>query len=182
MVRLLVGLGNPGAEYAGHRHNVGFWLVDQLAELAATNFSNHDNIPLAGVGGLRLAKPQNYVNRSGLPVRRLCDYFKIPSENVMVAHDDLDLPLGRIRIKQGGGHGGHNGLRDLIAHIGENFLRLRIGIGHPGSRELVHGYVLSNPSSSEKQMITAAIEQALELRDDWLGGNIVRAQQHLHTN
>ena len=181
MVQLLVGLGNPGSTYAGHRHNVGFWLINRLADLLGTDFSRHNKTQLAKTQKLYLAKPQSYMNVSGLPVRQLCDYFKVAPQGLMIAHDDLDLPVGSIRIKQGGGHGGHNGLRDVITHLGQDFWRMRIGIGHPGRREQVHGYVLGNPSAADKQAIEQAIEQALGLRNDWLGDNIAAAQQQLHT-
>ena len=182
MIRLLVGLGNPGAKHTGDRHNVGFWLADDIAGLLEAHFSERNNTLVATAGDLRIAKPQAFMNRSGSPVQQLCHYFKIAPKEVMVAHDDLDLPVGIIRLKRGGGHGGHNGLRDLIAHIGADFHRLRIGIGHPGDKSQVHNHVLSAPTLTEKQAITEALKRAEAIHQDWLRGDIARAQHILHTN
>jgi PTH1 family peptidyl-tRNA hydrolase len=166
-LQLVVGLGNPGPEHAATRHNAGFWFVDELA-------SRHDarlkperryaadagRATIAGVA-LWLLKPTGYMNRSGQSVRAFCDYLQVPSSQVLVVHDELDLPTGVARLKSGGGAGGHNGLRDVIAHLGEDFWRLRIGIGHPGHRDEVIDYVLERPGAVEERLMREAIELAV---------------------
>jgi peptidyl-tRNA hydrolase, PTH1 family len=152
---LLVGLGNPGAEYARHRHNVGFLAVDALA--AACGASGwqgkfHGLVATGQRDGRKLLflKPQTYMNRSGLSVGEACAFYKIPPAQVIVLHDDLDVSPGRIRIKRGGGHGGHNGLKSCDAAIGPEYKRVRLGIGHPGRRELVTPYVLGDFTAAER--------------------------------
>jgi PTH1 family peptidyl-tRNA hydrolase len=152
---LLVGLGNPGPSYSGNRHNAGFIAVDAIAnKYSASNFAAkfHGEVAKADIAGeqILLLKPQTFMNLSGKSVLAAMSFYKIPPENVIVLHDDLDLQLGQLRIKQGGGHGGHNGLRDIDALIGKNYWRLRLGIGHPGDKEQVHGYVLSNFSTEQR--------------------------------
>ena len=166
-LQLVVGLGNPGSEHAATRHNAGFWFVDELARrhdgwLKPERRYNGDagRVTIAGIG-LWLLKPMAYMNRSGLSIRSLCDYLQVPSEQVLVVHDELDLPPGIARLKQGGGAGGHNGLKDAISHMGEDFWRLRIGIGHPGSRDDVIDYVLQRPSAVDERLIREAIELAV---------------------
>ena len=166
-LQLVVGLGNPGSEHAATRHNAGFWFVDELARrhdgwLKPERRYNGDagRVTIAGIG-LWLLKPMAYMNRSGLSIRSLCDYLQVPSEQVLVVHDELDLPPGIARLKQGGGAGGHNGLKDVISHMGEDFWRLRIGIGHPGSRDDVIDYVLQRPSAVDERLIREAIELAV---------------------
>lgn len=167
---MIVGLGNPGPEHSGTRHNAGFWFVDALAAGHGTGFSpdrrsagEAAQVTVAG-HALRLFKPMQYMNRSGLPVRTLVDFYKLTPEQVLVAHDDLDLEPGTVRLKRGGGHGGHNGLRDLISHMGPDFLRLRFGIGHP--RDARGGepveWVLRQPSPADREAIHDAIASALD--------------------
>lgn len=166
-LQLIVGLGNPGAEHAATRHNAGFWFIDELARrhdgwLKLEHRYNGDagRVVVAGVT-LWFLKPMAYMNRSGLSIRAFCDYLHVPSEQVLVVHDELDLPPGIVRLKQGGGAGGHNGLKDVISHIGEDFWRLRIGIGHPGHRDDVIDYVLERASAVEERLIREAIELAV---------------------
>ncbi len=149
-IRLIVGLGNPGTQYEATRHNVGFWFVDAIANACRESFRAepkfHGELCRVTLGGydLRLLKPSTYMNRSGQSVAAVTRYFNLPPEQILVAHDELDLSVGTLRLKQGGGHAGHNGLRDTIASLGSReFWRLRIGIAHPGDRTLVTGYVLS---------------------------------------
>lgn len=171
MIALIAGLGNPGPGYASTRHNAGFQFVDELARRSGGQFSperRHDgestSITVDGVP-LRLLKPTAYMNRSGYAVRGLVDFYKLTPAQVLVAHDDLDLAPGTVRLKRGGGHGGHNGLRDVIAHIGADFLRLRIGIGHP--RDAGGGdperWVLQKPARDEAARIVEAIDTAIEV-------------------
>jgi len=169
-LRLVVGLGNPGPEYAATRHNAGFWFVDELARRHGGRLrperrygGDAGRITVAGVD-LWLLKPMTYMNRSGSSIRALCDYLQVPSAEVLVAHDDLDLPPGTVRLKHGGGAGGHNGLKDAIQHMGQDFWRLRFGVGHPGDREEVIGYVLRRAGTEEQQ----AIEEAVALAADEL--------------
>ncbi len=166
-LQLVVGLGNPGSEHAATRHNAGFWFIDELARrhdgwLKPEHRYNGDagRVTVAGVA-LWLLKPMAYMNRSGLSIRAFCDYLQLPSEQVLVVHDELDLPPGIARLKQGGGAGGHNGLKDVISHVGEDFWRMRIGIGHPGNRDDVIDYVLKRASAVEERLIHEAIELAV---------------------
>jgi PTH1 family peptidyl-tRNA hydrolase len=186
---LLVGLGNPGDQYAKTRHNAGFWFVDFLDRccdlgLSANKKFHGDSgrVRLAGVE-LVCLKPATFMNDSGRAVRALTDYFQIPVERVLVAYDDLDLPPGTVRLKLGGGHGGHNGLRSLFSHLGApGFWRLRIGIGHPGAREAVTPWVLSRARAEDEASIMAAIEKAVAVLPDLLQGRPERAMQALHTS
>lgn len=170
-IRALVGLGNPGPEYAGHRHNVGFWLADGLARAAGEALdevfreqrrfkSSLAQITLAGEP-LWLFKPNTYMNRSGEAVQPFAAFYKLEPADLLVVHDDLDLPPGTVRLKRGGGHGGHNGLRDITRVIGPDFARLRIGIGHPGDKDRVLGYVLSAPTREQAQAMAAGLERAV---------------------
>jgi PTH1 family peptidyl-tRNA hydrolase len=165
-IRLVVGLGNPGPEYAATRHNAGFWFVDELARRSDGRFKNDRRYGgetcRIGIGGrdVWLLKPMAYMNRSGGPIRAFCDYLQIPAENVLVAHDELDLPAGALRLKRGGGAGGHNGLKDTITHLGEDFWRLRLGIGRPLHREEVIGYVLKRPGPDDEAAILKAVDLA----------------------
>jgi PTH1 family peptidyl-tRNA hydrolase len=165
-IRLIVGLGNPGPEHADTRHNAGFWCVDALARRAGGALRPHARYQ-GEVGRIQLAgqevwllKPTTYMNRSGVSVRALVDYLRIPMEQILVAHDELDLACGALRIKQGGGAGGHNGLKDIIAHVGEGFWRMRIGIGHPGSRDQVVDFVLRRASAAEQRLLDDAVDLA----------------------
>lgn len=187
-LRLIVGLGNPGAEYAQTRHNAGFWLLDALADQqglmfrAAPKFNGDLCRMVASNQEHWLFKPLTYMNRSGQAVAALAHFYKIPLPAILIAHDDLDLPAGEVRLKSGGGHGGHNGLRDLIAQLGGNgFARLRLGIGHPGSSEQVVNHVLRRASLSEQELLNAAIKDALREIPLLLNGEWQKAVQALHS-
>ena len=154
-MKLIVGLGNPGGKYARHRHNVGFMAVDELAR--AWHFGPwrrkfQGEVAEGRIGGQRvlLLKPMTYMNESGRAVAEAVRFYRLAPEDVIVVHDELDLAPGRVRLKSGGGHAGHNGLRSIMAHIGANFHRLRIGIGHPGDKNRVQGHVLSDFSRAEQ--------------------------------
>jgi PTH1 family peptidyl-tRNA hydrolase len=184
---LIIGLGNPGKEHERDRHNVGYWLVDALASAAAAGFSMEQKILGETVkisisqSPVRLLKPATYMNRSGESMRRAIDYYKIAPEKVLVVHDDLDLPPGVARLKRGGGHGGHNGLRDIINHCGREFMRLRIGIGHPGRKEQVSGYVLHPPGKEDLIHIEDALRAAQVGIDVLYAEGLERAMNRLHT-
>jgi PTH1 family peptidyl-tRNA hydrolase len=184
----VAGLGNPGKKYEQTRHNAGFWFVDEAARRCASVFRAEARFRSAvascRIAGqeCRLQKPQEFMNRSGQPVAALAAFYRIPRPGILVVHDDLDLPPGTARLKQDGGHGGHNGLRDLIPCLGGNdFLRLRIGIGHPGHRDEVVGYVLTPAPRDERAAIEAAIEAALRVLPEVIAGNIEAAMKELHT-
>jgi len=187
-VQLVVGLGNPGARYEQTRHNAGFWFVDAVARRCSAQFQHEgryrSEVARCTVHGhdCRLQKPQDFMNCSGPPVAALAGFYRIPGAAILVVHDDLDLEPGVVRLKKGGGHGGHNGLRDLIQKLGGNdFLRLRIGIGHPGHRDDVTAHVLKPASGPERTAIDAAIDRALEVFPDIVAGKLDRATKELHT-
>jgi len=167
-VKLIVGLGNPGTEYARTRHNAGFQFVDELAARHGATFRSEPRHrgELArarlGAADLWLLKPMNYMNHSGDAVQSVASFYKVPLESILVAHDELDFPAGVVRLRQGGGAAGHNGLRDVIAQMGDGFWRLRIGIGHPGDRSQVLDYVLGRPPLDEAQLIRTAILAAAD--------------------
>jgi len=183
-----VGLGNPGQKYAETRHNAGFWFLDRLVSRLATPLRPQSKL-LAEVakGELHgqeciLVKPVTFMNHSGQSVRAVLDYFKLPVQRMLVAYDELDLPPGAARLKLGGGHGGHNGLRDIFRHMqDQDFLRLRIGIGHPGLKDQVTPYVLSRPRQEEQVRIDRAIDAAEDVLDIVLNDDLVKAQTRLHT-
>ena len=187
-IRLIVGLGNPGPEYEATRHNVGFWLAEAIAFEHGGAFrlepKFHGLLARITVAGqdLRLLKPATYMNRSGQSVAAVSRYFDIPPEAILIAHDELDLPVGKIRLKQGGGHAGHNGLRDTIGVLGSaQFWRLRIGIDHPGDRGQVIGYVLGRPSREDGAAIREALDQARGVLADLLVGRYQAAMNRLHS-
>ncbi|QVL50688.1 MAG: aminoacyl-tRNA hydrolase [Thiocapsa sp.] len=188
-IRLIVGLGNPGEQYEATRHNVGFWLVDRIAEDFRETFRAESKFfgQLARVrvdgGELRLLKPSTYMNRSGQSIAAVARFYSIPPEQILVAHDELDHPVGQVRLKQGGGHAGHNGLRDTIAALGgsRDFWRLRIGIAHPGDRTLVTGYVLGRPSKADAEQINASLADAERILDDLVAGRFQIAMNRLHS-
>ncbi len=187
-IRLIVGLGNPGSEYEATRHNTGFWFVDRLAQRQNLSFkleSRHHGLTCKTIlrgQEVRLLKPNTYMNRSGLSVSSLANYFRITPAEILVAHDELDLAPGEIRLKTGGGHAGHNGLRDIMSALGSrDFHRLRIGIDHPNQRGAVVNYVLGRPSREDREAIEDAIEQALDCLDDIVPGELQRAMNRLHT-
>ncbi|MEM9057026.1 MAG: aminoacyl-tRNA hydrolase [Pseudomonadota bacterium] len=187
VVQLIVGLGNPGAEHAHDRHNAGFQFVDELArrhggafrpdkkflgEVARVSIDGHD---------LRLLKPQTFMNRSGGSVRALATYLKVPLAKILVAHDEIDLPVGAVRLKRGGGHGGNNGLRDVIAQLGADFARLRIGVGHPGDKSKVVGYVLKRPPAAEADQIERASLDAADVMPLLVREGFEKAMTRLHS-
>jgi len=166
--RLIVGLGNPGADYAETRHNAGFWFCERLAERLGANFANesrfHGRVAHARESRVWLLMPQIFMNRSGLSVGGLARFHRMAPSEILVVHDELDIPPGQMRLKFGGGAGGHNGLKDISAHLGtQDYWRLRIGIGHPGDRNEVVNYVLKPPRVEEQAEIDEAIERALDL-------------------
>ncbi len=165
-LRLIVGLGNPGAEYSETRHNAGFWFCEQLARELSINLSPESRFHgIAGNGrsqGVWILLPQTFMNRSGLSVRALAQFYKIEPQEILVVHDELDIPPGQLRLKFGGGSGGHNGLKDITAHLGtQDYWRLRIGVGHPGDRNEVVNFVLKPPRREEQEAIDAALDRAL---------------------
>ena len=181
--RLIVGLGNPGAEYEDTRHNLGFWFVDRLAAELRVALSPQGKFRgfVGRQGDLWLLEPTTFMNRSGLSVLSLANFYKILPDQILVVHDDLDLPPGGIRIKQGGGNGGHNGLKDIQAHLGTpDFWRLRLGIGHPGDRNEVINYVLKPPRREEQEPIDQAIDRCLLAWPKLGAGDYAAAQQALH--
>jgi PTH1 family peptidyl-tRNA hydrolase len=184
---IIVGLGNPGPEHQITRHNVGFWFVDLLARRHGGEFRDYrkysGETARVAIDGqeLILLKPTTYMNRSGLSVRQISDFYKIAPDDILVAHDELDLPVGSVRLKNGGGHGGHNGLRDTIAHIGENFWRLRLGIGHPGNKAEVIDYVLTRAPRVEEDLILEAVNTAADSVPLILEQGAERAMTKLHS-
>lgn len=183
---LIVGLGNPGSEYAQTRHNAGFWYVQQLADQYRISLKNDPRFfGISGRGTIegqevRLLLPTTFMNRSGQSVAPFVKFFQIPTQQILIAHDELDMPAGTIRLKTGGGHGGHNGLRDIVPHIGADFHRLRIGIGHPGSREKVTGHVLGKAPQAEQNLLDQAIEQALRQTHLLVNGDVAKAMNQLN--
>ena len=188
-ITMIVGLGNPGNEYEDTRHNAGFWVVDELARSHGINLSPDKKYSgLVGKGTINghtcwLLKPSTFMNRSGVSVQALANFYKLTPEQILVVHDELDLPAGVARYKKGGGHGGQNGLRDIISKLGNNkdFHRLRIGIGHPGDKSRVTGHVLGKPTASELQSIQAAIDEAIRTLPDALDGDLAKAMNRLHS-
>lgn len=186
-LKLVVGLGNPGPTYARTRHNAGWWYVDALARRYDGQWRGdarrHCELARIRIGDadLWLAKPLDFMNRSGGPLASVAGFYRIGAQEVLVAHDDIDLPPGVCRLKQGGGHGGHNGLRDVIAHLGEDFWRLRFGVGHPGARELVIDAVLDRPSPAEQQAIDDALDRAQAILPLLLTEGAQRATHQLHS-
>jgi PTH1 family peptidyl-tRNA hydrolase len=187
LIQLIVGLGNPGQKYTKTRHNAGFWFVDALA--------NHANVPFRSEAkfsgevcklqlegqALWLLKPTTFMNRSGLAVQQLASFYKIPVEHILVVHDELDLDPGTARLKSAGGHGGHNGLRDIHAHMGKTYQRLRIGVGHPGDRSKVVDFVLGSPSLDDSIDIERSIDSAIGVIDLVVTGEMQKAMHRLHS-
>ena len=188
-IRLIVGLGNPGKDYEGTRHNAGAVFVQELARRSAAALCTDSKfcgetarINLAG-HDLRLLIPSTFMNRSGKSVAAMANFYRVAPDEILIAHDDLDIPPGQARFKQGGGHGGHNGLRDIIPALGgaKEFHRLRIGIGHPGHASKVSGYVLSKPSMTDRMAIDAIIDQAVSALPLLLEGHATKAMTRLHS-
>jgi peptidyl-tRNA hydrolase, PTH1 family len=191
MIRLLVGLGNPGPEYEATRHNAGFWFIDQLAQqLKATLLPERSYFgvvarvsrPVAGVDGpIWLLKPMTFMNLSGKSVAALARFFKIEPGEILVVHDELDLMPGQVKMKLGGSHAGHNGLKDIHAQLGSaDYWRLRLGIGHPGVKAEVVDYVLRKPPKEQREAIDKGIEQSLTAVALMLGGDMERALMKVH--
>lgn len=187
-IRLIVGLGNPGREYESTRHNAGYWWVEELARLQNLSFKSESKFHgLVARGQLHghevlLLKPQTFMNVSGRSVGALAQFYKIAPAEMLVAHDELDLPPGVARLKLGGGHGGHNGLKDIIAHLGtRDFWRLRLGIGHPGDRAEVSNFVLNDPRKEERELIDAAMKKAQEVAPLVIEGKTEAAMLKLHS-
>jgi PTH1 family peptidyl-tRNA hydrolase len=186
-VKLIVGLGNPGRDYETSRHNAGFWVVEELArrhggafraepkfnaELARTRIGGHE---------LWLVKPQDYMNNSGRVTAAVATFYKVEPPQMLVVHDELDLPAAEVRLKEGGGSGGHNGLKDLIAHVGEGFWRLRLGVGHPGNREQVTPWLLSRSSVAEREELEPGVDTAADIVPVMIEQGSAVAMQKLHS-
>ncbi len=188
-IQLVVGLGNPGPEYKKTRHNAGVWFIEELA--SRYNISLRPEKKYFGLYGkglignevVHLLIPTTFMNRSGQSVAPLANFFRIPVENILVAHDELDMEPGVCKIKKGGGHGGHNGLRDIISCMANNkeFYRLRIGIGHPGHRDRVTGHVLGKAPAIDQDKIDQAIDEASRCIDIWQKDDLKKAQNRLHS-
>ncbi len=188
-IKLIVGLGNPGRDYEATRHNAGFWWVDELARRESLNFRNeakcHGLVARGQWHGheVWLLKPQTFMNVSGRAVGALAQFYRIEPAQVLVVHDELDLPPGSAKLKLGGGHGGHNGLKDIIAHLGtRDFWRLRVGIGHPGERHEVVNYVLNAPRKEELALIEQAMQRAQDVAPLIIEGKLEAAMLKLHSH
>ena len=187
-IRLIVGLGNPGADYAATRHNAGFWFVDRLAECHGGVFKSdskfHGQVCRILIKGREcwLLKPATFMNRSGQSVSSLAKYYKIDLEEILVAHDELDMSPGVARLKFGGGHAGHNGLRDIVSAMGgREFWRLRIGIDHPGDARQVVNYVLGRPSRQDAEAIARVLDESEQVLPDLIEGRFQIAMNALHS-
>ena len=188
-LRAIVGLGNPGAEYEHTRHNAGFWFVDALAEAWRGAFRTESKF-LGAMTRIRIndvdvlvLKPATFMNRSGQAIQALAAFYKLAPADILVAHDELDLPAGTVRLKRGGGHGGHNGLRSVHQHLGEDHLRLRLGVGHPGHKDLVLNYLTGQRiGKTDEELVTGAIAAALSAIPVWLGESLEKAMQQLHSD
>ena len=187
MIKLLVGLGNPGPEYEATRHNAGFWWVDAAArQLGARLSAERAYFGLVGrinrqTGPVWLLQPQTYMNVSGKSVAALARFFKIAPQEILVVHDELDLLPGQMKLKQGGGHAGHNGLRDIHAQLGSaDYWRLRLGIGHPGVKAEVADYVLRKPPADQREAIERTIDESLKQLEPMLNGDLQQAMMKLH--
>ena len=186
-IALIAGLGNPGPRYKGTRHNAGFWFIDELSQHYSLDFKLESRfqgeVANAQIKGLpiRVLRPVTFMNESGQSVASLMRYFAIEPSSLLVVHDDLDLEPGVARLKEGGGHGGHNGLRDLIRHLDSNdFVRLRLGIGHPGHPDDVTDYVLHAPPANERSAILDAVSRAVALIEPMINGDHAVVMNELH--
>lgn len=186
-IALIVGLGNPGKDYARTRHNAGFWVVDELARRHGGAFNDerkfHGLVAKVAIAGteVRLLEPGTYMNRSGLAVRSLADYLKLVPEQVLVVHDEIDLPVGALKLKWDGGHGGHNGLRDLHQHLGDKYRRLRVGVGRPPSKAEGIDHVLERPTKAEQPVLDDAVQRAADTVERVLSVGMEQAMHELHT-
>ena len=185
--QLLVGLGNPGARYEATRHNAGTWLLERVARRHAAGFRSSPrcfgSIADADIEGtrVRLFRPDTFMNHSGRAVAAVAGFYKVPIERILVAHDEIDLPPGTVRLKRGGGHGGHNGLRDVVPQLGgSGFSRIRIGVGHPGHKDRVVGYVLDRPTRAERSEIEDAIDRVVGDIARIVTGDLEGAMNTLH--
>jgi peptidyl-tRNA hydrolase, PTH1 family len=188
-IKLIVGLGNPGREYEQTRHNAGFWWIDEFALANKMSFNAdskfHGQAARSVLQGheIFLLKPQTFMNVSGRAVGALAQFYKIEAAQILVVHDELDLPPGSAKLKLGGGHGGHNGLKDIIAHLGtRDFWRLRIGIGHPGDRAEVANFVLNAPRREEEELIQQAMQRAQNVAHLITEGKLEAAMLKLHSS
>ncbi len=186
-ISLIAGLGNPGVKYQNNRHNAGFWFIDYLADTHQAQFKSHTrlksaicNITLSG-RLVRLIKPNMFMNVSGQALAAVVHFYKLNMEQVLVVHDEIDFETAKIRIKYGGGHGGHNGLLDIIRHLGKDFWRLRLGVGHPGSKDKVASYVLADPNTDERLAIVSCFSRLSTLVEDMVAGEFQKAMEILHT-
>ena len=186
-IDLIAGLGNPDPEYLATRHNAGFWLVDALAAAQGAKFTSNRKldadtaeVTLAG-RRVRLLKPTTWMNESGRALAKAVNFFKIPPEQVLIAYDELDFPPGRVQLRFGGGHAGHNGMRSVIANIGADCWRIRIGVGHPGDRDRVTGHVLRRAPASEEEQIMQSIRAAIDALPVLIEQGGERAKTRLHT-
>ncbi|MDH3337435.1 MAG: aminoacyl-tRNA hydrolase [Gammaproteobacteria bacterium] len=184
---IIAGLGNPEQKYERTLHNAGFWFVDALARKYGGEFryekkfdAEYCRVTIKS-DDIWLVKPQNYMNQSGPPVRAILDYYQLHPKHLLVAHDEIDLPPGTVRLKQGGGHGGHNGIRDVIRHCGADFMRLRIGVGHPGEKSKVTGYVLKPGSDDVESAIEKNLDEALDVMPLLIEDGLNAAMKALHT-
>ncbi len=185
---LITGLGNPGSKYSKTRHNAGFWFIERLASTAGVSLREQSKLhaqvarcELAGQDCL-LMQPTTFMNESGLALRMVMDYYKLNSDRLLIAYDELDLEPGEVKLKRGGGHGGHNGLRDIFQHLGSrDFLRLRIGIGHPGHKDRVTPWVLGRPTSDQEIEIQQALTRTEAVMPELLNNRLNEAVKQLHT-
>jgi PTH1 family peptidyl-tRNA hydrolase len=187
-LKVIVGLGNPGPKYSETRHNAGFWFIEEVARKYAATFRAEKkffgDVAKVSLEGrdIWLLKPETFMNRSGQAVKSLLSFYRLNADQLLVAHDEIDLPPGTTRLKTGGGHGGHNGLRDIINQLGtKEFHRLRIGVGHPGSKDQVVDYVLHNPSRDERIQIDRDIDDAVSVLPELASGALELAMQKLHS-
>ena len=187
-LKAIIGLGNPGSKYTKTRHNAGFWFVEGVVNNCAGNFTHEakfqSDVASCFLEGKKVwcQKPATFMNLSGQAVRSLTSFYRIDASEILVAHDEIDLPAGTIKIKFGGGHGGHNGLRDIISHLGtRDFYRLRIGVGHPGNKQQVPDYVLKQASLDDQIAIDNCIDDALKIVPTLAQGSVEKAMHVLHS-
>jgi len=187
-LKVIVGLGNPGSKYTKTRHNAGFWFIEEVARQYSATFrlekKFHGEVAKISLEGkdIWLLKPDTFMNRSGLATQSLLSFYRITADQLLVAHDEIDLPAGTAKLKTGGGHGGHNGLRDIISQLGsKEFHRLRIGVGHPGSKDQVVDYVLNRASLDDQILIDRDIDDAVSVMPDLASGALEQAMQKLHS-
>lgn len=187
MIKLIVGLGNIGTQYADTRHNAGFWLVERICQTHNIALSHdkkfHGQVGRGNIAGceVRVLMPDTLMNRSGLAVAPMMKFYNLTADELLVAHDELDIGAGLAKLKTGGGHGGHNGLRDIIPHTGADFHRLRIGIGRPAHSGEVSNFVLSKPSPNDKTAIDRALDLVMDALPELVGGDFAKAQKAINS-